>query len=63
MRKKIYMMASISEKDDADAAEQMREGRTQCVTDALTRVMNRRYGRTTQLSFYQWHDYDGEVDP
>ena len=25
MRKKIYMMASISEKDDADAAEQMRE--------------------------------------
>ena len=29
----------------------------------LTRVMNRRYGHTTQLSFYQWHDYVGEVDP
>ena len=28
----------------------------------LTRVMNRRYGHTTQLSFYQWQDYVREVD-
>ena len=29
----------------------------------LTQVMNRRYGHTTQLSFYQWQDYVGEVEP
>lgn len=28
----------------------------------LVRVMNRRYGHTTQLSFYQWQDYVREVD-
>lgn len=29
----------------------------------LERVMNRRYGHTTQLSFFQWRSYAGEVEP
>ena len=34
--------AQAASAEPAYTAEQMREGRTQCVTDALTRVMNRR---------------------
>ncbi len=29
---------------------------------ALSLVLNRRYGHTTQLSFYQWREYVEEVD-
>ena len=29
---------------------------------ALMQVMNRRYGHTTQLSFYQWREYVEEVE-
>ena len=29
---------------------------------ALSQVLNRRYGHTTQLSFYQWREYVEEVD-